>query len=105
MEDAYELAFSIILYAGNSRSSNIQAVKCAENGEFDKAKNLMHEADEELKKAHDVQTKLLQSEAGGEKHEINLIMIHAQDHLAMALSQKEVTSQFYNLYKRLEGKL
>lgn len=102
MEDLYEIAFGLILHAGNSRSVSITAVKKAEKGHFEEAEELLKTADSELKLAHDVQTKMLQAEANGSKNEINLIMVHAQDHLAMALSQREVSSQFIRLYKKLE---
>lgn len=102
MEDLYEIAFGLILHAGNSRSASITAVQKAEKENFEEAEELLKTADSELKMAHDVQTKMLQAEANGSKNEINLIMVHAQDHLAMALSQREVSSQFIRLYKKLE---
>lgn len=102
MEDLYEIAFGLILHAGNSRSASITAVHKAENGNFEEAENLLKTADSELQLAHEVQTKMLQAEANGSKNEINLIMVHAQDHLSMALTQKEVSLQFIKLYKRLE---
>lgn len=102
MEEIYEIAFGLILHAGNSRSLSINAVKDAENGNFKVAKEKLKEADHELQLAHTVQTTMLQAEADGAENEINLLMIHAQDHLSMALSQKEVSRQILRVYERLE---
>lgn len=104
MEELYEIAFGLILHAGNSRSQSIQAVREAENGNFARAEECMKAAEEELHLAHEVQTELLQKEAGGDAMTINLIMVHAQDHLAMAMSQKEVSVQMIRLYQRLEDR-
>ena len=103
MEDIYEIAFGLILHAGNSKSKSIQAVNAADKSDFEEAEKLMKEATEELKIAHEVQTKMLQEEANGEEMAMNLIMVHAQDHLAMAMTQKETALQMIRLYKRLEG--
>lgn len=102
MEELYEIAFGLILHAGNARSQSIQAVKEAEKGDFTQAEECMKTAREELHQAHEIQTGLLQEEAGGDKKELNLLMVHAQDHLAMAMSQQEVSLQIIHLYKRME---
>lgn len=104
MGDIYEIAFELILHAGNSRSQSILAVREAEDGNFEKAEEHLKEAENELRLAHDIQTDLLQKEAEGDTHEISILMIHAQDHLAMAMSQKEVSLQIIHLYQRLEEK-
>lgn len=104
MGDIYEIAFELILHAGNSRSQSILAVREAEAGNFEKAEEHLKEAENELRLAHDIQTDLLQKEAEGDTHEISILMIHAQDHLAMAMSQKEVSLQIIHLYQRLEEK-
>lgn len=47
-------------------------------------------AAEELSKAHHYQTELIQNEAGGEKTEMTLLMVHAQDHLMNAMTVKDM---------------
>lgn len=103
MDDIYEIAFELILHAGNSRSQSILAVREAENGNFEKTGEHMREAENELKLAHDIQTGLLSKEAEGDTQSISLLMVHAQDHLSMAMSQREMSSQIIRLYQRLEN--
>lgn len=99
MEDLYETAFALILSAGNSKSNSMLAIKSSREGSFDEADTYLELAQGELVNAHQIQTNLIQKEARGEKHELNLIMIHAQDHLAMALSALENAKEFKHLYQ------
>ncbi|HDR8245662.1 TPA: PTS lactose/cellobiose transporter subunit IIA [Bacillus cereus] len=92
-------AFHLILHGGNARSCSMEAIDCAKRGEFTEAK--LQEALEELKEAHRVQTELIQKEAGGEKTEVTLLMVHAQDHLMNAITVKELASEFVELYRKM----
>ncbi|MDA1639762.1 MULTISPECIES: PTS lactose/cellobiose transporter subunit IIA [Bacillus cereus group] len=94
-------AFHLILHGGNARSCSMEAIDCAKRGEFTEAEAKLQEALEELKEAHRVQTDLIQKEAGGEKTEVTLLMVHAQDHLMNAITVKELASEFVELYKKM----
>lgn len=93
-------AFHLILHGGNARSCSMEAIDCAKRGEFTEAEAKLQEALEELKEAHRVQTDLIQKEAGGEKTEVTLLMVHAQDHLMNAITVKELASEFVELYRK-----
>lgn len=99
MESINEIAFQIILYGGNGRSSAMEAIQEAKSGNFEEADRLIQEASEELNKAHRFQTELLQNEANGNKNEINIILIHSQDHLMNAITVKDLAIEFIDLYK------
>lgn len=93
------MAFGLILNAGNSKSKSLMAIETAREFEFEEAENLVAEAEEDLRAAHQTQTNLIQSEARGEKMELNLIMVHAQDHLTTAMIMIDQAREFINLYK------
>lgn len=97
--DLYEMAFGLILNAGNSKSKSLMAIETAREFEFEEAENLVAEAEEDLRAAHQTQTNLIQSEARGEKMELNLIMVHAQDHLTTAMIMIDQANEFINLYR------
>ena len=59
----------------------------------------MKQGEDELLKAHEIQTKMLQDEAGGNKHEVTLLMVHAQDHLMNASLAQDLISEIVELYK------
>lgn len=95
----YLVPFELISIAGNSRTLAIQASKEASEMRFDKAENLLKEAEEQLIEAHKLQTSLFTKEMNGDKNEINIILIHAMDHLSLAIEAIDNTNQFIKLYK------
>jgi PTS system cellobiose-specific IIA component len=99
MEDINSIAFERILYAGNGKSSAMEAIQEAKKGNFNKAEELIKEATQELGKAHRYQTKLLQTEASGESNNINILLIHAQDHLMTAMTVRDLATEIVEIYK------
>ncbi|WP_459836503.1 PTS lactose/cellobiose transporter subunit IIA [Clostridium carnis] len=95
-----EIVMTIIINGGNSKSYVMEAIEEAKNNNFDKARELIKKADEELKKAHAIQTELIQNEARGEKITIELLMVHAQDHLMNAITVRDLGEQFVNMYEK-----
>lgn len=98
--DIEEISFQIILNGGNARSLAAEAINFAKAGEFDKAEQKIEEANEAMIIAHRFQTDLIQGEARGEKVEIRLIFIHAQDHLMNAMTVIDLAKEIIELYKK-----
>lgn len=103
---------NIIVNAGNARSNCIKAMKLATARDYEQAMALYHESKEALVVAHNTQTQLIQKEINGNKNELTLLMIHAQDHLMDALVMKDMTELFlqesetnYKKIKELEERL
>ena len=94
-DEKYEVAFEIIACAGDAKSLALMAIEEARNGNFDLA-----EAREQMAKAHDVQNDMLQSEAQGKSVELNIVLIHAEDHLTMAIMSIDFAEEFIELYKQ-----
>lgn len=101
-EEIYELAFNIIVHAGESRSLSSEAMDAAEAYDFDKAEELLEKANEEFLACHGVQTDMLTKEANGEKNEINVILIHSQDHLTMATMAMDNARRWIKINKKLQ---
>lgn len=97
----YDVAFKIIAVAGNAKSSAMMAIGESRDGNFEQAEKLLAEADEDLAKAHDFQTKMLSEEARGNAVPLNIILIHAQDHLTGAILVRDLADEFINVNKRL----
>ena len=49
--DLYEMAFGLILNAGNSKSKSMMAIEAAREFEFEEAEKLVAEAEEDLRAA------------------------------------------------------
>ena len=101
MDELYETAFNLILSAGNAKSNAMLAIKAAREFRFEEAENLIAQAKEEFANAHHIQTDLIQGEARGENGEVNLIMVHAQDHLTMAMMACDNAQEFLSLYRMI----
>lgn len=99
-----ESVFQIILYGGNARSSSMEAIGFAKQGDFAAARNALEQAANEFQQAHQIQTALIQKEAAGEKTEATLLMIHAQDHLMNAITVRDLAAEFVDLYETIYQK-
>jgi len=98
------IVFKIILHAGNAKSNCFEALQVAKDGNFKKADQLIEQAKNELLEAHHVQTDMLQKEAAGEKKEVTLLLVHAEDHLMNAILAKDLIEEMIKLYKVLHAK-
>ena len=99
-EEVTMIGFEIVAYAGEARSNLIEAINAARDGEYEKAENLITEADSTIKEAHNIQTKMLAKEAQGENMEIGFIMVHGQDHLMTTLLLRDIVEHLINIYKK-----
>lgn len=95
-----ENIMNIIVNGGDARSSSLKAIKLARAGNLIDSEKLMRRANESITKAHKTQTQLIQDEIRGEKSEITLLLIHAQDHLMNAITVKEIAIEMIEESKK-----
>lgn len=95
------VAFTIISYAGMSRAAVHEAMDAMRAGNFDLAKKKLQEADDQMVEAHKAQTDLLHEFANGTEIEIQIIMVHAQDHLMTTMTLKETAEEMLKTYEML----
>lgn len=101
-DKAYQDEFELILYAGNAKSKAMMALMAAKENAFQKALLLIEDANHELLMAHEVEKRLVVKEANGEKKEIGILMIHAQDHLLGATLTIEQVTEWIHIYEEIE---
>ncbi len=104
MEKIYEASFTLIGIAGDSKAESMAAIECGRQGDFEGARRHLAAADEAMVKAHDAQTEMLQQEAEGNPVPVNIILIHAQDHMTMAQVMRDMADQFIALYRAVQAK-
>jgi PTS system cellobiose-specific IIA component len=92
-----QIVFTIILHAGNARSHCFEALNLARIGKYKEASECLEESAKEIQKAHIIQTNLFQAEAKGEKQEISLLVVHAQDHLMNALLARDLIKEMIGM--------
>lgn len=99
--DNQEIIMGIIVNGGNARSNAMRAIAAAKKGNFEEANQFMETSSEDLNKAHRIQTDLIQAEARGDKAEISLLMIHAQDHLMNAMTLKDLAVEMIDMHEKI----
>lgn len=97
-----EIAFKIILDSGDARTMVHEAFALMRENSFEEAESKLDDANNSVMSAHKVQTKLLHDYANGEEVTMDVIMVHAQDHLMTTMTIREVALEMLNLYKKLE---
>lgn len=102
-ESKYQVALQLILHAGNAKGSAMQAIDAAEAGDFERAQECLESARTAMSSAHELQFDMVQREANGEAVELNIILVHAQDHLTMAIMSIDFAERFVALYQRLQS--
>lgn len=92
--DMQNIIMNLILNAGDAKSDCILAIQDARKKNFCHARKLLEEADQKILKIHKLQNDLMQQECRGEKIEVSMMMIHAQDHLTNALVTFDLANEF-----------
>ena len=103
-ETMIQAAMNVILHAGNARLKAEEAIEKAKKSQFEEADLFMAQAKEEITESHATQTEIIQSEAAGKRHEINILFIHAQDTLMTIMSELKMARQIIDLYKVIDQK-
>ncbi|MEE6453136.1 PTS lactose/cellobiose transporter subunit IIA [Gottfriedia acidiceleris] len=96
-----QIAFQLILHSGNAKSLLMEAMYKARDGEFEEARLKVNEANAELRLAHHAQTSLIQSEAAGQLYFINILLVHAQDHLMNTLTTRDLVEEIIYLHEKI----
>lgn len=97
----YEMiAMNIIAGSGETRSLCIEALREAKEDNFDRAENLLKDAENAIHDAHKAQMDLLVQEANGEKAELSILLIHAQDHFMTSLLALDLAREIIELHKK-----
>ncbi len=94
------LSFGIIANAGDSRSFAFQALDAAKEGNFEEADRLLEKSDEAADKAHKAQTDLLFAEMNGDHKNVNVLLVHSQDHLMTAMLANQLIREMIDLYRK-----
>lgn len=91
----------LIINAGESKSCAMEALQAAKTGKWDQVDDLLEQSLAASKRAHLVQTELIGLDEGEGKVPVNLIMVHAQDHIMTAMLAKEMIEEMINIHRQL----
>ena len=99
-----EIAMTLIAHSGDARTLAFRALQAAKNHNFEEAQQLMDESEKASVEAHKAQTDLLVAEANGEKLEVNVLLVHSQDHLMTSMLAQELIGEMIQIYKTIDNK-
>ena len=101
MEGLEMICFKIIAGVGAARSCFIEAMQIARKGDYEKAEQLIQDGEKEFVNAHQAHAELITNEANGNKTDVTLLLLHAEDQIMsaetikiMALKMIEMCRQF-----------
>ena len=93
------ISFGIIAHAGDARSYTFGALEAAKAGNFEEAEALLKQSNDAAVEAHHMQTELLVNEANGNKTPVDVLLVHAQDHLMTSMLAVELIKELIEIYK------
>lgn len=99
-----EIIMNLILHSGEVRSYSMEAIQATKRGNIEEAKELIEKADKEQVESHKVQTSLIQNEAAGNKAEVSLLLVHAQDHLMTSMTLKDLAVELIDIHEIIQSK-
>lgn len=98
------LCLELITRAGDGRTEAYEALRAAKAADFAGAAEHLAAAERALGEAHTVQTRMLAGEAQGVGMTPSLLLVHAQDQLMTAISERGLIAELIALYQRLESR-
>ncbi|GIN10929.1 PTS lactose transporter subunit IIA [Shouchella clausii] len=99
------ISMQMILHAGDARNDVMEALKCCEEEEYDRAETLLEKANKDIVASHKLQTETVQKEARGEESIFSLLFAHAQDTLMTVKSEYELAKRLIRVFRRLDEKI
>jgi len=103
IQNMEETVMELIINAGESRSCAMQALYAAKAGKWDEVDGLLAESTAASKLAHKVQTSLIGLDQGTGKVPVNLIMVHAQDHIMTSMLARELIEELIEVHRKLQA--
>lgn len=103
MQEMESTVMELIIHAGEARSSSMQALQAARKHNWQEADALLASARDAAREAHKIQTALIGADEGCGKIPVNLIMVHAQDHLMNAMLCRDLVEELIYLHRQVQA--
>lgn len=100
MEINEAISMKLILHSGNARSSSFEALALVKQDELILGNQKITEAKEELLLAQKIHAQLLRSYANEEEIKLDLLLMHAEDHIASTQVNVELIAEMIEMYER-----
>lgn len=102
MNNVELICLQIITDVGNARSKYIEAIQEAKVGNYEACNELLREGNDSYQRGYRKHAQLVGKEAEGEKADLSLLLIHAEDQLMSAESFKILCNEFVDVYRKFD---
>ncbi|NMM99428.1 PTS cellobiose transporter subunit IIA [Bifidobacterium sp. DSM 109958] len=99
--DLETTCFQLITAAGTAKSSYLEALGKAKEGDFEGAAKTIEEGDASYREGHAVHATLVQQEASGKPVQMSLLLTHVEDQMMAAEVFRAMVVEMIDLYKKL----
>ncbi len=97
-----DISFQMVLHAGNAKQLFIESLREMILGNEDAAAAKYEEGIVALTKAHEYEAAYMARYARGEEDQnVDIFLVHANDHLAMALTMQDICNEFKPLIRTI----
>ena len=103
MVDTESISMQLIAAAGDAKGCAFEALTEANDGNFEKAEELLKQATAATLPVHKQQMELITATAQGEEVPIVVLLVHAQDHLMNSELAQDLIRELITLYKRVDA--
>lgn len=103
-DELNKVSMQIILHAGDARKQVTTALTKIGDQDFEAAEELLTQAQENLKKAHESQTQTIQAAASGTDIPYSVLFSHAQDTMMTVISEQKLAKQLVRLFRKVNFK-
>ncbi|WP_440897651.1 PTS lactose/cellobiose transporter subunit IIA [Amphibacillus sp. Q70] len=97
------IAFQIISNVGSAKSLIMEALHAARGGDFVLSEEKLAEANKFFVEGHKVHASLIQKEAAGERVDLSILFMHAEDQLMSAETISELAKEMIEMYKKINN--
>ncbi|EEH96522.1 PTS lactose/cellobiose transporter subunit IIA [Clostridium tertium] len=104
MDNLELVSFQLISNVGEARSALFEAMRAAREECFEEADKLVRDAEDSLIKAHESHSSLIMQEASGDKVQISLLLMHAEDQLMTTELLKGMAKEVILTHKKYSNK-
>lgn len=104
MDNLELVSFQLISNVGEARSALFEAMRAAREECFEESDRLVRAAEDSLIKAHESHSSLIMQEASGDKVQISLLLMHAEDQLMTTELLKGMAKEVILTHKKYSNK-
>ncbi|MGG0845419.1 PTS lactose/cellobiose transporter subunit IIA [Peribacillus simplex] len=101
MEGMEAVAFQIISNVGTAKSLIMEALYEARDRRYESAEKKLKESRTHMLEGHHAHAGLIQQEASGQKVEISLLLMHAEDQMMSAETISDLVAEMIRMYREM----